>query len=269
MEYIELDGHRVPRLGMGTWQLEGEQAEQAVRTGIEVGYRHIDTAQMYQNEDRIGKAWSESEVGREELFITTKLWRENLESEAVLRTTMQSLADLRTDYVDLLLIHWPVEDVPLADTLGAMQQLQRDGHARLIGVSNFPERWFADARAIAPVVCNQVEYHPYLDQKALREQVRDAGGFLTAYCPLARGSVAQDTELAAIGEPHGKTPVQVALRWLLQQPGVVAIPKGSSRGHLEANLAVFDFALDDEEMARIDGRAGSERLIDPSFAPEW
>lgn len=269
VEHLEVGGVEVPRVGLGTWGLEGDTAGRAVREALDLGYRHIDTAQAYGNEAQVGRAVLASGVPRADLFITTKLWRDSLTPSAVARSAGESLDRLRTDYVDLLLIHWPVADVPLAETLAAMGELVRGASVRLIGVCNFPPALFRDARASSPVCCNQVEYHPYLDQRPLLDLVRSRGAFLTAYSPLARGRVLGEGLLKDIARRHGRSPAQVVLRWLLDREGVVVIPKSAHRERLAANLDVWDFALDAGEARRIDGLACGRRLVNPSFAPAW
>jgi 2,5-diketo-D-gluconate reductase B len=187
----------------------------------------------------------------------------------VVASTQESLRRLRTDYVDLLLIHWPVELERLDETLEAMVELQDRELVRHVGVSNFTLSQFRRAARAAPVVCNQVEYHPFLDQRALADAAREAGAVLTAYSPLARGKVLSDSTLQGIAAAHDKTAAQVTLRWLLDQEGVMVVPKATSRAHLAANLDVFDFHLTDEQRAEIDGLARGERLISPGWAPDW
>jgi 2,5-diketo-D-gluconate reductase B len=269
MEYVDVRGEPVPSLGMGTWLLEGDDCSAAVPAALEAGYRHIDTAQIYGNEAEIGAALAESSIGREELFLTTKIWNDQHAADRVAASTQDSLRRLRTDYVDLLLIHWPVELERLTETLEAMVGLQERELVRHIGVSNFTQSQLARAVEAAPVACIQVEYHPFLDQRPLVAAAAQAGVALTAYSPLARGKVLSDATLQCIGEEHGKTAAQVALRWLLDQKGVMVVPKATSVEHLVANLDVFDFSLTADERAQIDGLARGERLISPGWAPNW
>jgi len=269
MNYVDATGAHIPALGFGTWQLEGRSCRDAVANALAAGYRHIDTAQMYGNETEVGSAMRDASVERDAIWLTTKLALGQVTPPGVQQSARESLKRLATDYVDLLLIHWPDAEVPLADTLGAMMDLQREGLTRFIGVSNFTPRLMEEALTLAPIVCNQVEYHPYLDQTPLLRIARDSDTALTAYCPLARGQVMADGALIEIAGHHAKSPAQIALRWLLQQPKVVAIPKASTQEHLLANLDVFDFELSDDEMAAIAGLARGGRIIDPSWAPEW
>lgn len=258
----------VPGLGLGTWELTGRLCADRVREALELGYRHIDTAQMYENETEVGKGIAESHVPRDDVFITTKLWFDDLEGPDVVPSVEESLERLGTDYVDLLLIHWPDEDVPLGETLEAMLRVQEQGKARFIGVSNFTVELWKEALDTAPAHVNQVEYHPFLDQQPLLDLARERGVHLIAYSPLARGRVIDNETLQEIGERHGKTAAQVALRWLLQQDRVAAaIPKAASSAHLRENRDIFDFELTPSEMLQISALRGAERMVDPSWAP--
>ncbi len=269
MEHVEVQGFTIPALGFGTWELTGGTCYEAVRHALELGYRHIDTAQAYGNEPEVGRAIADSGVDRDDIWLTTKVWNTNLAADDVRRSTEASLRKLDVDHLDLLLIHWPSERVPLEETLDAMDGLRADDRTRTIGVSNFPSPLVERALDIAPIIGDQVEYHPFLDQSELRELCDDRDLMLTAYSPLAKGRVPGDETLGKIGAEHGKTAAQVAVRWLLDQPNIAAIPRSSSAEHREANLDVFDLELSDEETARIDGLARGERLIDPGFAPDW
>jgi 2,5-diketo-D-gluconate reductase B len=251
MEYQRIKGEKVPSLGLGTWRLSGEECRRAVERALALGYRHIDTAQMYRNEDEVGKGMQSSGVDREEVFLTTKVWPSDFSYGRVIETTRGSLKRLRTDRVDLLLMHWPSRGVPLEETLGAMRELQEEGSVRHIGVSNFPPSMVEDAARHAEIFCNQVEYHPYEAQDELLEQAKKMDYLLTAYRPLSKGTILDDATLREIGETHDKTPAQVALRWLIQQEKVAAIPKATSEDHLRSNFDVFDFELTDEEMERV------------------
>ncbi len=256
---IDMQDRKVPVIGLGTWQLSGSGCETAVRTALDLGYRHIDTAEMYGNEAEIGRAIAG--VSRDQLFITTKLWTSHLRAKDVGPTADASLRKLKTDYVDLLLIHWPNDAVPVGETLGAMRKLQDVGKVRAIGVSNFPVPLMTEARKHAPIACNQIEYHLLLDQRAIVDDARQHQIAITAYCPLARGRLTDHASLARIATKHSKTPAQIALRWLVQQPGVMAIPKASSEPHLRANLDIFDFVLDREDIATLDRLPGNTRIV--------
>jgi 2,5-diketo-D-gluconate reductase B len=270
MIYLDVQGTRVPALGLGTWRLRGEDGRHAIEAALAIGYRHLDTAREYDNEAEVGRALRASGVPREDVFLTTKVWHDDLKYRAALRAVDRSLHHLRTDYVDLLLVHWPSEAVELEETLDAFQEARARGKARLIGVSNFPPALLEQALALVPdLACDQVEYHPFLGQDALLEVVRAHGLFLTAYSPIARGRVVHERAIQEIAAVHGKSAVQVTLRWLLQQERVAAIPRASSPEHLRANFEVFDFALAGEEMAALSALARGERLVDPAFAPAW
>lgn len=269
MEYVEIQDAEIPALGFGTWQISGPACGRAVRDALEIGYRHIDTAQAYENEREVGRGIAEADVDRNELFLTTKVWHRNLKHDDVIRTSEQSLRRLDVEYVDLLLIHWPVEEIAFQETLDAMRSLQNDDKVRYIGVSNFTPPQLEQALEHAPLLCNQVEYHPFLGQTDLLEFVREHDMMLTAYSPLARGRVPKNDTLQSIGEHYDKTAAQVALRWLVQQENVATIPKASDHQHRVENFEIFDFELTDEEMAQIYELDRGQRIIDPSFAPSW
>jgi 2,5-diketo-D-gluconate reductase B len=251
LEYQEIKGEKVPALGLGTWRLSGQECARSVECALALGYRHIDTAQMYANEGDVGRGILNSGVGREDVFLVTKVSTSNFSHDDVIRSTRGSLKKLQTEYVDLLLMHWPNPSVPLGETLGAMTELQEEGSVKHVGVSNFPSSMVEEATEHATVFCNQVEYHPYTTQDELLEQAREMDYLLTAYSPVAKGRVLNDATLQEIGETHGKTPAQVALRWLIQQEKVAAIPKAASEDHLRSNFDIFDFELSDEEIERV------------------
>jgi diketogulonate reductase-like aldo/keto reductase len=251
LEYQTIRGEKVASLGLGTWRLSGQECVRAVERALALGYRHIDTAQMYANEGEVGRGIQNSGVDREEIFLVTKVRTSSFSYDEVIRSTRESLKKLRTDHVDLLLMHWPNPSVPLEETLGAMTELQEEGSVKHVGVSNFPTSMVEQAARHATVFCNQVEYHPYKAQSELLEQAKEMDYLLTAYSPVARGAVANDVTLRGIGEAHDKRPTQVALRWLIQQEKVAAIPKAASEEHLRSNFDIFDFKLSDEEMKRV------------------
>ena len=271
MQHIELKGARVPALGLGTWQMSGRSCVEAMRQALELGYRHIDTAQMYGNESEIGRALRDSGVPRGEIFLTTKIAPGNLAAASVRRSTEESLKRLGVEQVDLLLIHWPSGDAPLGETFGAMTKLREQGKARFIGVSNFNVKLLREAVETqgADLLCNQVEYHPFLSQRAVLAALGRYGLMLTAYTPLGRGEVQRNRDLAAIGGKYGKSAAQVALRWLIDQKNVAAIPKAVSGAHAAANIDIFDFALSAEDRAAIDAMRGNRRLVDPGWGPDW
>ncbi len=273
MEYVTVAGEEIPKIGLGTWQLTGTDCHEAVRAAIDIGYRHVDTAQAYDNEREIGDAISASGVDRESLFLTTKLGRGNYSHDAVLRSVDESLSKLDTGYLDLLLIHWPVDRLPtspsLTETLDAMNELHRTEKVRHIGVSNFGVDRLHEARtrSDAPILTNQVEYHPFRDQTQLLDYCQIHGVLLTAYSPFGHGTAIEDAVLREIGERYGKSSAQVALRWLIQQEMVCTISKASTPDHLEANLDVFDFELTEAEMGTI--RRPSKLRTASSFVRSW
>lgn len=271
MKHIDVKGARIPALGFGTWRLSGATCEQMVRVALELGYRHIDTADAYDNEEHVGAGIKRSNVPREDIFLTTKVWMTNLQHDAFVRSCETSLRRLRTDYIDLILVHWPNAEIPLSETLDAMNTVRETGKVRHLGVSNFPVALLKQAAEIqgADLLCNQVEYHPYLSQKPVLDYLAAHDMMLTAYSPLARGDVMRDPTLVRLGERHGRTPAQIALRWLIQQDRVAAIPKASGREHCLHNLSIFDFELSGQEMNEIFGLARGERMIDPEWAPAW
>lgn len=266
-----VQGVEVPALGFGTFKLTGEDATRAVKTALDVGYRHVDTAEMYGNEAEVGAGLAAGSVAREDIFLTTKVWPDNLRPNDLHRALDQSLAKLRTDYVDLYLVHWPNPDIPLAETLAAMQEVQAAGKVRRFGVSNFPVALMREAVETigAPVLCNQIEYHPYLNQKPVLDYARAHDILVTAYCPLARGAVQDNALLKRIGERHGKSASQVTLRWLVQQDGVAAIPKSGTPANIKSNFEIFDFELSPDEMVEIGNLRGPGRLVDPAIGPQW
>lgn len=269
MEHVELQGEKIPALGLGTWQLKGENCVEAVKTALENGYRHIDTAQAYGNEDRVGRGIRESGVDREDIWLTTKVWRDNLNRKNLKKSVEESLEKLDTEYVDLLLIHWPFEEMDLEAVLEEMNELVREGKTRYIGISNFLPEQMDKAQELseAPLLTNQVEYHPFLDQSEVLEKCSEHSMMLTAYSPLARGDVIGNQKLEEIGEKYGKSEVQVALRWLIQQDNVTAIPKATSEEHIVQNLDIFDFELSEQEMETISELGGNDRKVDPDFGP--
>jgi 2,5-diketo-D-gluconate reductase B len=259
----------MPKLGFGTFELEGRTCRRAVRCALETGYRHIDTAAIYKNEEEVGKAVRESGVAREELFLTTKVWWEDLSPAAVRRSLERSLRLLKTGYVDLFLIHWPNPEYPLEGTLEAMLDVHGEGKARFLGVSNFPLRLMERARQTAPIFCNQVEYHPRLGQQKLLDALRSRMMALVAYTPLGRGRDLENERVRSIASRHDRHPAQVILRWLLQQQEVAAIPRSSKPEHIRSNFDVLDFELGTDEMDAVFAMDEGERLIDPGWAPDW
>ena len=250
---VDAGGAEIPTLGFGTARMTGEECRRAVETALEVGYRHLDTAQMYENEAAVGAALERRSVPREEVFVVTKVNTNNLAADAVHESTHRSRERLGLETIDLLLIHAPQSHTPLEETLGAMNALQDEGVVDHIGVSNFSVDQLERARESSetPIVTNQVKYHPYHGQRALLEYCLEHDVWLTAYSPLAEGAVVGDERLEELGEHYGKSAAQVALRWLIQQPPVAAIPKASSRAHIEANAELFDFELSEAELEEV------------------
>jgi 2,5-diketo-D-gluconate reductase B len=268
-EIVEVQGTRVPALGFGTWLLTGEDAAEGVRDALEIGYRQIDTARAYENEREVGRGIAESGVPRDDIFLTTKVPHDEATAAEVDRDADESLERLSVDHLDLLLLHWPNPEVPLEETLTAMNKVREDGRTRQIGVSNFPAGRLRQALEIAPVFCDQVEYHPFLDQSRLLELSRANDVLITAYSPLAHGKVPSEPTLQTIGAKYNKTAGQVALRWLLDQPGVSPIPKASSHERRVQNFDVFDFTLSDEDREEIDRLPKDIRTANPPWAPDW
>jgi 2,5-diketo-D-gluconate reductase B len=271
MKLLDMQGAPFPALGFGTWQLEGEPCVRAVESALAIGYRHIDTAQIYGNEAEVGRAQTNSGIARKELFITTKLWTTHFTAPLVASSLEESLEKLQTDYVDLFLMHWPNPAVALSETLGALLELKRKGKAKVIGVSNFPVAFMRQAveQCGAAIACNQVEYHALLSQKPVLDYAHAHTIIVTAYSPLARGQLIDHPVLTAIGKKYGKSSGQVALRWLIEQPNVAAIPKAASEKNARANFNIFDFELSTEDHAAIAALDKQTRVINPSFAPQW
>ena len=260
----------IPALGLGTFGLNGAVAERIVRHALDIGYRHIDTAQMYGNEAEVGAGIRRASVPRSELWLTTKIWPDKFHADALLAAAAESVQRLGTE-PDLLLLHWPNPDVPLDETVGALNEAKRRGLTHHIGISNFPTALIRASvgHSEALLLVNQVEYHPYLEQNLVLAELARHGMALTAYSPIGRGKVFEDAVLQRIAEGHGKNAGQVTLRWLVQQ-GVSAIPRSSREANVEANLAIFDFALSEDEMAEIAGLAHPDgRMIHPANPPDW
>lgn len=269
---LHVHGADIPRLGFGTFTLEGDTCARAVVTALAAGYRHLDTASMYGNETAVGEGLRASGLPRGSVFVTTKVWRDDIAPGALERSAEASLKRLGLSQVDLLLIHWPNEAVPLKESTAALCRAKRQGLARHVGVSNYPVAMLDEAwrHASEPLVTNQVEYHPYLDQSAVREACRRHGMAVTAYCPLGRQAVLADPAVARIAARHGRTPAQVVLRWHLQQADVIAIPKSAHADRIRENAEAADVQLTDDEVAAISALAKPNgRVIDPSFAPRW
>ncbi len=276
---LTVDGHTIPLLGFGTWNLTPEDARRMVAEALRIGYRHIDTAWIYRNEAAVGDgirdAIAAGHVTRDDIWLTTKIWVANFGRDALLAQAKESAESLGFT-PDLLLLHWPKADPSFQETLDALNAAKDQGLTRSIGLSNFPSAEFETAQGLskAKLITNQVEYHPYLKLTKLLETAKALGSSITAWSPLAQGKIADDATLAEIGKAHGKTTGQVTLRWLIQQ-NVIAIPRTSKTSRAEENFDIFDFELTPEEMDRIhalarpDGRLGD--WIDPAFKwdEEW
>ncbi|HEX6116936.1 MAG TPA: aldo/keto reductase [Solirubrobacterales bacterium] len=268
-QVVRAQGAEVPKLGFGTWQIHGDECVEAVRDALELGYRHVDTARAYDNERFVARGLADSGVAREEVWLTTKVWMDDLTRDRLHASVENSLLDLRTDYLDLLLIHWPSASVPLTETLTEMVRLRDLGRIRHLGVSNFPAGMLERALELAPILCDQVEHHPMLGQDRILKVAEEHDLVVGAYAPFAHGEIHGDPVLAEIGEAHGKSAGQVALRWLMDEDRVVAIPKAASHENRVANLDIFDFELSAEERGRIDALPKDRRHFDTSWAPDW
>ena len=268
---LETQGISLPRLGLGTFRMQGAACQEAVESALALGYRHIDTAEMYGNEEVVGAAIAASGIARSDLHVTTKVWHDHLSPDALPRALDGSLHRLGLDHVDLYLIHWPAKDMDLPTTLSALVRSGEEGKTRAIGVANFtlPMLRQAIEEIGAPIACNQVEYHVFLDQKPMLGYLRSRAIPLIAYCPLAQSQVVESDELARIGSKHGVSAAQVALAWLFEQEGVFAIPKAGRAVSQRANLAAFSLALDDEDREVIASLPKHKRLVNPPFAPRW
>lgn len=265
---VHANGAAIPALGFGTWTLRDEGCTAAVQWALKAGYRHVDTAAMYGNEEAVGAGLKGSGLPRDEIFVTTKVWHSDLEPADLRRSAETSLRRLGLAHVDLLLIHWPNTDIPLQDTLDALSDAKRQGLARHIGVSNFSPRLVEEAVRLSaePLAVNQCEYHPYLDQSRVRAACAKHGLAFTSYTPLGKGDVTKELAIREIASARGKTPGQVVLRWHVQQPATIAIPKSSHHGRIAENLDIFDFALTDDDMRRISGLARPDgRMVHPGW----
>ncbi|HVJ53723.1 MAG TPA: aldo/keto reductase [Aliidongia sp.] len=271
MDVIQTQGLRMPKLGVGTFRMEGEACRAAVESALALGYRHIDTAEMYANEEAVGAALAASSVPRGDIHVTSKVWHTNLAPDALRRAFDASLGKLGTGHIDLYMIHWPAPGIDLAGTLEALMRLKEEGGIRAIGVCNFPVALLRQAveEIGAPIASLQVEYHVLLGQAKLLGYAAGKGIPLTAYCPLAQGRLAEHPSLAAIALKHGATPAQVALKWLLDQDGVAAIPKAQRPESQKSNLDAVRLTLDDEDRAAIAALPKDQRFVKPGFAPAW
>ena len=273
MHNVTTNSASIPALGLGTFRMPGEDVLRIVPYALKAGFRHVDTAQIYGNEAEVGEAIATSGVQRGDIFLTTKVWVDNYKHDAFIASVDESLTKLKTDYVDLLLLHWPNEAVSLAEQIGALNEVAKAGKVRHIGVSNFNTALMAEAKVLSdlPLVTNQIEYHPYLSQHSVIEAAHAAGMSITGYYAMADGKVFSDAVLKDIAAAHGKSVAQVVLRWLVQQDNVIALSKTVSEARILENLAIFDLALSEAEMQAIHALAKPDgRIVSPDgLAPQW
>jgi 2,5-diketo-D-gluconate reductase B len=271
MDKLHTQGISFPRLGFGTFRMQGDVCRTAVESALELGYTHIDTAAMYGNEEAVGAALASSSIARRDLHITTKVWHDQLTPDAIRASLDTSLNKLQLDYVDLFMVHWPAAEMDLPAIFETLAKLKAEGRTRAIGVCNFT---LALLRTVvddigAPIACNQIEYHVLLDQTPIRSYLASKGIPIVAYCPLAQGTLAENPALIAIGAKHGASPAQVALKWLLDQDGVAAIPKAQRAASQKANLEALKLELDDDDRRIIAALPKDQRFVKPPFAPAW
>lgn len=271
MEPLKTRGIRVPRLGLGTFRMQGDVCQAAVESALQLGYRHVDTAEMYGNEDAVGAAIAASGVARDDLHVTTKAWHTNLAPGAIDRAVDASLRRLGLGYVDLYMVHWPARDMDLPAMFDTLARIQAEGRVRAIGVCNFTLDLLRTVveEIGAPIAFNQIEYHVLLDQTPLRTYLSRHAIPVMAHCPLAQGTLAGHPQLMSIASKHGASPAQVALKWLLDQDDVAVIPKAQRRASQQANLAAQALTLDDEDRRMIAALPKNRRFVNPPFAPAW
>jgi diketogulonate reductase-like aldo/keto reductase len=258
---------KMPLLGFGTWHLTGTEGRAAIQEALATGYCHLDTADRYGNHREVAAALQESGLQRDEVFITSKVWRDDLHYEDVTNAAERFLNELDTTYIDLLLIHWPNSSIPLAETLDALNELKRNGKIRAIGVSNFTVAHLQEAAEIGTQIdVNQVEFHPSLNQKALKQYCDARGIVLTAYSPTAQGADLELPVIRELAEQYGKTPAQIIINWLLRK-GIAAIPRSGNPEHIRENFAAATFALSEEDVEKIDAHwPAGNRILNPTFA---
>ena len=273
MQNVHVGNAAIPAIGFGTYGMSAADVYRLIPAALGAGFRHIDTAQIYRNEGEIGECVAASGIPRSEIFLTTKVWVSNYSERLFEASVNESLRKLKTDYIDLLLLHWPGSDVPLAEQIAGLNAVVRAGKVKHIGVSNFNRALMTEAIGLsaAPLVTNQFEYHPYLNQSRLIESTLQAGLAVTGYCGMAIGRVFSDPTLKEMAARYDKTIAQIVLRWLVQQRGIVALSRTTRIDRLAQNLAVFDFELEGADMAAIHSLATADsRIVDPpGLAPEW
>jgi 2,5-diketo-D-gluconate reductase B len=271
MENLQTQGISLPRLGLGTYRMQGDECRKAVESALGLGYRAIDTAEMYGNEEAVGAGIASSGIARGDLCVTTKVWHENLAPDAIRKSFDASLKKLRLDHVDLYLVHWPAKKMNLPAIFETLGKLKEEGRTRAIGVCNFNLALLKTVveEIKAPIACNQIEYHVMLDQSKVRSYLAARSIPVTAYAPLAQGRAASDETLIGIGKKHGASAAQVALKWLLDQDGVAAIPKAKGAESQKANLDALKLALDDADRKAIAALPKNQRFVNPGFAPAW
>src|SRR6185437_5037912 len=271
MQFVESHGARIPQIGLGTMTLKGDICVQAVKTALQVGYRHLDTAWFYGNEKEVGEGIRQSGVKREDIFLCTKVRETHLEPDKFRQSLSESLANLQLPSVDLLLIHWNNKDIPFTTSVGALCQAKNDGKTKYVGVANFTSKMLDEAWAVTtdPLVCNQIEVHPFINQDKVLATSKKHGMAVVAYVPIARGKVPGAELLEKIGKAHGKSAAQVSLRYLIQHD-CIPIPRTATPAHMKENLEVFDFKLSDAEMADLKKlNATNMRVVSPPHAPAW
>lgn len=265
-----IQGTTVPAIGFGTWELVGDDTVPGVTAALELGYRHIDTAQVYENESAVGEAIASSRLDRDEIFLTTKIWRDQMTPDRIRRSAEDSLTRLGTDHVDLLLIHWPGDPEGVPANVEALAGLVDAGLTRHVGVSNFTPELLGRALEVAPLFALQVEHHAYLAQPSLLQICAENDLLFTAYSPLARGALLTDPAVVAIAEERGATPAQVVMRWILDEdPHTAVIPKATARERIAENLRVLEVELTDDDRRTIADLDRGERFVDPPWAPDW
>jgi diketogulonate reductase-like aldo/keto reductase len=273
MHRVKANGADIPALGFGTFRMPGEDVLRIVPKALDVGFRHIDTAQIYGNEAEVGSVIARSSVARQDIFLTTKVWVDKFRHDDFIASVEESLKKLKTDYVDLLLLHWPKMDVPLAEQIGALNEVRKAGKVRHIGVSNYNIQLMADAVALsdAPIVTNQIEVHPYIDQSKVIAAAKETGMSITSYYAMADGKVFEDDVLKELGAKYGKSVAQIVLRWVIQHDGLIALSKTVGEERVVENFDIFDFEISTADMQAISALARPDgRIVSPDgLAPVW